>query len=314
MSYLANIRTFVRVYDLGSMSAAARDQRISPAVASARISQLEDHLGVRLFQRTTRSLTPTEQGAIFYAGACRVIEAVAEAEAGVTEVTRNPRGTLFVSAPLGLGRRLIGPLVPEFGAEYPQIEVRLRLSDRKVDVTGEGLDIAFFLGSPEDSTLRIRHIAECGRVLCASPAYLERMGRPRTGRDLIADKHECLNLRYPGAAEFQWTLMTAEGPRRHAVHGRYECDDGDVLTDWALAGHGIVLKPIFEVAGHLASGALLPVAEETPPESIRMACLYTHRRHQDPKTRLFMDFMVPRILHALGAGEGGARAEPEGPT
>jgi DNA-binding transcriptional LysR family regulator len=309
MSYLANISTFVRVYELGSMSAAARDQRISPAVASARISQLEDHLGVRLFQRTTRSLTPTEQGAIFYAGACRVIETVAEAEAGVTEVTRNPRGTLFVSAPLGLGRRVIGPLVPAFGAEYPQIEVRLRLSDRKVDITSEGLDVAFFLGSPEDSTLRIRHVAECRRVLCASPAYVERRGRPQTGGELIADGHECLNLRYPGAAEFQWTLMTAEGPRRHAVRGRYECDDGDVLTDWALAGHGIVLKPVFEVAAHLASGALVPVAEETPPEPTRLACLYTHRRHQDPKTRLFMDFMIPRVVAVLGAGDDGAKSK-----
>lgn len=303
MSYLANIRTFVRVYELGSMSAAARDQRISPAVASARISQLEDHLGVRLFQRTTRSLTPTEQGAIFYDGASRVLESVAEAEAGVSEVTRNPRGTLFVSAPLNLGRRLIAPLIPTFGAEYPQIEVRLRLSDRKVDITSEGLDVAFFLGSPEDSTLRIRHIAECRRVLCASPGYVDRMGLPETGDELIQGGHECLNLRYPGATEFQWTLVTEDGPQRYAVRGRYECDDGDVLTEWALAGHGVVLKPIFEVARHLRDGGLVAIARRTPPQPTRMACLYTHRRHQDPKTRLFMEFVIPRLTDALREGE-----------
>jgi DNA-binding transcriptional LysR family regulator len=305
MSYLENIRTFVRVYELGSMSAAARDQRISPAVASSRISQLEDHLGVRLFQRTTRSLTPTEQGNIFYEGACRVLESVTEAEAGVTDITQNPRGTLFVSAPLGVGRRLIAPLVPAFGAEYPQVDVRLRLSDRKVDVTTEGLDIAFFLGQPEDSTLRIRNIAECQRVLCASPDYVARKGLPDNGAEIAGGRHECLNLRYPGAAEFQWTLMTDDGPRRYVVSGRYECDDGDVLTDWALAGHGIVQKPVFEVADHLRDGSLVQVAAQTPPLPVQMACLYTHRRHQDPKARLFMEYMIPRVVDALRAAETG---------
>jgi DNA-binding transcriptional LysR family regulator len=310
MSYLDNVRTFVRVYELGSMSAAARDQRISPAVASARISQLEDHLGVRLFQRTTRSLTPTEQGVIFYDGACRILDSVTEAEAGVSDVTRNPRGSLLVAAPLGVGRRLIAPEVPAFGAAYPQVDVRLRLSDRKIDVTTEGLDLAVFLGQPEDSTLRFRKIAECERVLCASPGYVARAGMPRTGADLTGGQHDCLNLRYPGATEFQWTLRTPDGPRRFAVRGRYECDDGDVLTSWALSGQGIVLKPMFEVIEHLRSGALVVVAAETPPLPVQMACLFTHRRHQDPKARLFMEFMIPRILDRLRAGLGSGLGAP----
>ena len=303
MSYLDNIRTFVRVFELGSMSAAARDQRISPAVASARISQLEEHLRVRLFQRTTRSLTPTEQGRIFYDGACRVLVAVDEAEAGVSDVTQNPRGTLFVAAPLGVGRRLIAPLVPAFGAEYPLVDIRLRLSDRKIDVTTEGIDVAFFLGRPEDSALRIRKIAECRRTLCASPDYVARNGMPESGADLA--KHECLNLRYPGAAEFQWVLTTNEGPKRFAVRGRFESDDGDVLTEWALAGHGIVLKPLFEVAHHLRSGALMRVAEKAPPVPVQMACLFAHRRHQDPKVRLFMEFTIERMTAALRVTDEG---------
>ena len=116
MSYLDNIRTFTRVHELGSMSAAARDQRISPAVASARIAQLEGHLGVRLFQRSTRSLKPTEQGRLFYDGACKVIEALEAAEAAVMNVTKTPRGSLFVAAPLGAGRRFLAPMVPAFKA------------------------------------------------------------------------------------------------------------------------------------------------------------------------------------------------------
>ncbi|NOD93066.1 LysR family transcriptional regulator [Ruegeria sp. HKCCD4884] len=303
MSYLDNIRTFVRVYDLGSMSAAGRDLRISPAVTSARISQLEDHLGVRLFQRTTRNLSPTEQGKVFYPGAVAVLDAVDDAEAKVTHLTEAPRGSLFAAAPLGVGRRLLAPHVPDFLAAYPEVDVRLRLTDRSVDLTTEGLDLAFFIGQPEDSTLRIRKIADCQRVLCAAPDYVLRRGMPTTGADLVADKHECLNLRFPGAAEFQWMLETPEGPKRFAVSGRFECDDGDVLTDWALSGQGIAMKPVFEVAEHLKSGRLVPVATATPPVPVQMACLYTHRRHQDPKARLFMDFMIERIGKIVRSAE-----------
>lgn len=295
MSYLDNIRTFVQVYELGSMSAAGRDLRISPAVTSSRISQLEEHLMVRLFQRTTRNLAPTEQGKAFYSGACEILEAVDNAEAQVVNITENPKGSLSVSAPLGVGRRLVAPQVPEFLKIYPEVGVRLRLTDRNVDLTSEGLDLAFFLGLPEDSNLRMRKIADVERVICASPDYIERHGHPACGQDLVSGGHECLSLQFPGATEFQWRLLTAEGPKRFKVQGRYESDDGDVLTDWALGGHGIALKPRFEVSEHLKSGRLVPVAEETPPEPIQMACLFTHRRRQDPKTRLFMEFVIDRI-------------------
>ena len=305
MSYLANIRTFVRVYELGSMSAAGRDMRISPAVTSARISQLEDHLNVRLFQRTTRNLTPTEQGRAFYGGAVAVLEAVDEAEAHVVDLTDNPHGSIYVAAPLGVGRRLVAPQVPAFLEQYPRIELRLRLSDRAVDLTTEGLDLAFFLGQPADSNLRIRKIADCRRVLVAAPAYIAARGMPGSGADLVGGAHECLNLRFPGATEFQWRLMTPDGPQRFAVSGRYECDDGDVLTDWALSGQGIAMKPVFEVAEHLSVGRLVPVARATPPEPVQMACLYTHRRHQDPKTRLFMEFVSARMGKAVKDAEAG---------
>ncbi len=302
MSYLDNIRTFVRIYELGSMSAAARDLRISPAVTSARMTQLEQHLGVRLFQRTTRNLSPTEQGRIFYEGACAIIVSVEEAEAGVANITDTPRGTLHIAAPLGVGRRLIAAHIPEFGSIYPEVNVRLRLSDRRIDLTGEGLDIVFFLGRPEDSNLRIRKIADCPRVLCASPDYIARHGNPRSGSDIDRGQHVCLSLRYPGATEFQWELQTSDGPLRFAVRGQFESDDGDVLTDWAIAGAGIAMKPVFEIARHLDSGALVEVAQDTPPLPVQMACLYAHRRHQDPKARLFMEFMITRMGPMILAG------------
>ncbi|UWQ35216.1 LysR family transcriptional regulator (plasmid) [Leisingera sp. M527] len=299
MAYLDNIRTFVRVYELGNMSAAARDMRISAAVASSRISQLEDHLNVRLFQRTTRLLNPTEQGNLFYHGAVKILEAVDEAEADISNVTQTPRGTLYVAAPLGLGQHLIAPAVPKFNEAYPLISIRLRLSDRKLDLAAEGLDAAFFLGVPEDSNLRIRKIADCARVLCASPDYIRQRGQPASSDELKTEAHDCLNLRYPGAPEFQWPLRSQDGVKRVTVTGPFESDHGDVLTSWALDGHGIILKPVFEISEYLASGRLVPVLAEEPPVPIQMACLYVHRRHQDPKVRLFMDFMVDHIQASL---------------
>ena len=299
MSYVANLRTFVRVYELGSMSAAGRDQRVSAAVASSRIGELEKHLGVRLFNRTTRSLQATEQGNIFYKGAMKILDTIEEAEAAVADISRSPRGSIHVAAPLGIGKRLVAPLIPPFKDLYPQVDVRLRLSDRRIDITAEGLDVAFVLGTLEDSNLRVRVVAECRRVLCAAPGYLQRRGWPRTGQDLIDDRHDCLMHRYPGAREFVWTLETPDGPRRFEVSGSFESDDGDVLTGWALDGRGIILKPVFEIAELLARGELVPVAEETPPQDVQLACLFPHKRLQDPKSRLFIDYMIAACRKAL---------------
>ena len=142
------------------------------------------------------------------------------------EAAQSPKGTLFVAAPLGLGRRILAPAVPEFRKHFPEIDLRLRLSDRFVDVTAEGLDLAFHLGPLADSDLKVRMIADCPRVLVASPDYVARHGNPADGDTLTAHGHSCLNLRFPGATEFQWTLKTPEGPRRYEIRGPFECDDG----------------------------------------------------------------------------------------
>ncbi|MCB2129570.1 MAG: LysR family transcriptional regulator [Rhodobacteraceae bacterium] len=305
MAYVSNIKMFVRVFELGSMSAAARDQRTSPAVASSRIAELERHLGIRLFNRTTRRLQPTENGRLFYDGARKVLEAIDDAEAAVMASTQNLKGTVFVAAPLGVGRRFIAPHVPAFKDEYPQIDVRLRLSDRKIDVVGEGLDMAFHLGRLDDSTLKMRIVADCPRVLCAAPEYVARRGDPEDGETLIAERHECLNLRFPGAMEFQWTLSTPEGPKRYEVSGPFETDDGDVLTGWALAGRGIIMKPIFEVAEYLRDGRLIPVVRKTPPLAVQLTCLTQHRRLRDPKIRVFTDYIIARCREELARATDG---------
>lgn len=299
MTNLNNIRMFTRVYELENMSAAARDLRVSAAVASSRIGELEKQLGIRLFTRTTRSIQPTEQGRIFYPKALKVLEAVEEAEAAVHEITLNPRGSIFVSAPLGIGRRLIAPNVALFHERYPDVHTRLRLSDRALDVAGEGLDVAFVLGNPPDSGLMMKPIATLERVLCASPEYIKRKGRPVFGSDLITEDHDCLLLRFPGSTEFRWSLNTTDGFQNFDVTGPYACDDGDVLADWALNGRGIVNKPAFEIKEHLERGTLVEVCQKSPPPPAQLAVLYPHRKNQDPKSRLFIDFMSEKLKAAL---------------
>jgi DNA-binding transcriptional LysR family regulator len=299
VAYLDNIAVFVRVVELGNLSAAGRDMRISPAVASNRIKELEKHLGARLFNRTTRQLMPTEHGRVFYEHAVAVLQAVAEAEAAVSALSGQPRGTIRVTAPLGLGRRLIASGIPEFHDRYPDIEVRLRLSDHDVDMMREGIDVAFHLGILEDSSLRMRGIMECARVLVASPAYLERRGEPKVPQDLVGDRHDCLILRYPGAREFQWFLSMTEGPKKFEVKGPYDSDDGDVLTGWAIAGHGIVNKPRFEVEPYIRDGRLKVILSDTPPVPIQLAAVFPHRKFQDPKVRLLLDFMAERCQRMI---------------
>lgn len=300
MLYLENIRVFVRVFELGNLSSAGRDQRLSPAVASNRIKELEAYLGVRLFNRTTRKLTATEQGRIFYSGAKKILEAVAEAEAAIAVSADNPKGIIRVTAPLGLGQRLIASGLPEFQERYPDVEVRLRLSDHNVDIIEEGIDVAFRLGRIPDSDLRIRKIMDCERVLCASPAYLARRGEPMRPEDLIEEDHSCLLLRFPGSREYYWTLQTETGARKFDVHGPFDSDVGDVLTDWAMEGHGIVNVARFEVEAHLREGRLVPILAATPPVPAQLAALYVHKTFQDPKIRLLIEFMVERCQRLIG--------------
>ena len=205
----------------------------------------------------------------------------------------------MVTAPLGLGRRIVAPLVPAFHAAFPSIEIRLRLSDRKVDYLAEGVDVAFALGDAGGLSLKMRTIADCERVLCAAPSYLAARGAPETPNDLLGAEPQLPAAALPRLAEYFWTFATHDGPLKLTAHGAFDADDAEVLTDWALQGAGIANRPRFEVAGHLASGALVPLLAGTPPLPIRFACLYPHRRLQDPKVQVFIPWMVERCRQSV---------------
>ena len=305
---IENMRVFVRVVELGSLSAAGRHLRLSPAVVSHRLQQLENHLGARLLNRTTRQLQTTEQGAAFYEAARAALAAVAHAEDVVADAGGAPRGELRVTAPLGFGRRVLAPLVPAFQARHPGLGVRLRLSDHLLDLVREAVDVAIRLAVLADSSLIARKVADCPRLLCAAPGYLAAHGAPERPEDLL--DHRCLLLRFPGSQQYRWSLRTADGYEPFAVRGPFDADDGDVLTEWALLGQGIVLKPAFEVAEHLRAGRLARVLPDHPPEPVTLAVVYPHRRLLPAKVKAFADFMVQEIAAAVA--KVGAGAAPGG--
>ena len=310
MSFLENVETFVRVVDLGGMSMAARQMRLSPAVVTYRLQQLEQHLNVRLLNRTTRTLQLTDAGTAFYEASLQVMRAVENAENIALEAGGIPAGHIRLSAPLGLGRHIGTQLLPRFGALHDRISVRLRLSDHLLDLHREAIDLSVRLAVLTDSGLVARKIADCPRVLCASPAYIERHGVPKTTEDLLA--HQCLLLRYPGSQQYRWTLQTPRDPVTLHLDGRFDTDDGDVLTAWALDGLGIVLKPVFEIATHLRSGALRPVLLDHPPFNATLAVVYPHRQLLPSKIRLLAEFLVAELGAFVERASAGIHLEGGG--
>ena len=289
MTSLDNLRIFMRSVELGSFSAAGRSLRMSAALVSHRMALLERDLGCQLLLRTTRRMNLTERGRLFYERCRDVVEAVERAEASVLEGGGELRGPLRVTAPLGLGRAVVAPLAGRFRARHPRSELRLRLSDHLLDLVAESVDVALRLARFDDSSFVIRKVADVEQVLCAAPAYLDAHGEPEAPDDLLA--HRCLLLRYPGAQQFRWPLVVGGRPASVPVAGPLDADDGDVLTAWALAGEGIVLKPRFEVAEALADGRLREVLTEAPPLATTLAVLMPSRR-ASRLARAFVDALV----------------------
>ncbi|HEY2335760.1 MAG TPA: LysR family transcriptional regulator [Burkholderiales bacterium] len=281
---------FSRVVAAGSLSAAARELSVSTAVVSRRLAALESRLGVRLINRTTRSLHLTDEGASYLEACNRVLGEIEEADAAVAAGRGEPQGTLRVALPASFGNQHVAPLIPDFAARYPKVQLVLSLSDRYVNVIEERFDLAVRIAELEDSSLAARKLAPNRRVVCASPEYLRRYGAPRTPADLT--QHNCLNTN-PELA-MTWDYRAPDGSAGSVrVSGRYSCDNWEVLRDWALAGLGIALKSTWDVRRHLEDGSLVPLLPGyTFASDVAIWAVYPHRRYLSAKTRVFIDFLA----------------------
>lgn len=290
----------MRSAETGSFSAAGRALRLSPSVISYRIQSLETHLGCLLLTRTTRRMSLTEAGRIFYDRCLDITSAVEQAEKSVETTGATPRGTLKVTAPLSLGRRVVASLIPRFRERHQEADVHLRLSDHLLDLVQEAVDVAVRISQMRDSSFTLRKVADIERILCAAPSYLARSPTLDEPGDLL--RHNCLLLRFPGSEQFRWTLTDREETVTLPVAGNIDVDDSDTLTAWALAGEGIVLKPLFEVAPHIRDGSLLQVLPQSPPTSVTLGILYPSRKMLSVRSKTFVDMAYEDLRGHVNQG------------
>jgi DNA-binding transcriptional LysR family regulator len=280
------------VVEAQGFSAAAKRLDSTPAAVSRRIKALEQRLGVRLLQRTTRTLKLTEAGELYFREVSRLLGDLRAVEEQLDEVTGQASGELRIVAPMSFGQRRLAPVVVRFALMHPKLRVTLRLEDRATDIVAEGIDLAVRIAYPSDSSLVARPIASVPRYFCASPAYLARRGTPRAPRDLL--QHDCLHYNVISERE-EWTFGGTEGDETIVLKAVFCSNNGDVLAEAALQGLGIALLPDFIVADALADGRLVRVLEGRERSPLTLSVLYPSRQHVPAKTRLFIDHMVSQF-------------------
>ncbi|MEM7226823.1 MAG: LysR family transcriptional regulator [Pseudomonadota bacterium] len=290
---LEAVRFFTEVAERESFSGAARALGTSKSAVSKQVGRLEEELGARLLNRTTRRVSLTEAGQAFYQGALDALAAAEAARGVVTHLSEAPRGRLRISAPVSFSLKHLSPLLADFMARYPEIALELTLNDRRVDLVEEGFDLAIRIGVLDDSSLIARKLAPVEMLLCAAPAYLKRRGMP-AGPKALAD-HDCLIYTY-GSSPGHWRFEGPGGASAVKVTGRLEVNNGDLLRSAALAGAGIVLLPDFIVGADVASGALQRVLGEwTCPSQSAVYALYPSSRQLSPKVRVCIDYLAERL-------------------
>lgn len=290
MDRFAAMEAFVAVVDAGSFVRAAERKGISATTMSRLIAELEAHLQARLLHRTTRRLSLTDVGRVYYEQCVALLAEVAELEASISAETRAASGLLRVSAPVSFGILHLAPLLPRFRQEQPNVSLELSLNDRVVDLVEEGHDLAIRISSQLATSLVARPVATVRVVTCASPDYLARHGTPSTPEEL--SRHQCLLYSYTDATH-QWTFSRPGGGTLSVpVNGFLTANNGDVLRLAALAGEGIVRQPTFIVGSDLAEGRLVPLLEEYALPPLAVYAVYPSRRHLAAKVRAFVDFVV----------------------
>lgn len=290
MDKLKQLESFVSVATKGSLTAAARAEGVAPAIMGRRLDALEERLGVKLLVRTTRRITLTHEGSAFLEDCQRLLADFANAEASVSAGGVKASGHLRITAPAGFGRRHVAPLVPRFRELHNDVTISLNLSDRVVDLAGEGFDCAVRVGDFPDSSLVSVRLADNRRLCVATPEYLKRHGTPQHPNDLGG--HDCLTLSSDASQTRGWAFLLPGGELAHfKPAGPLDCSDGQVLHDWCLQGYGIAWRSTWEVEQEIADGRLVEVLASfaAPPNGIY--AVFPQRKHLPLRVRLWIDFL-----------------------
>lgn len=292
MDRLTSMEIFARVAEADSFSAVARRLGLSKSAVSKHVMALENRLGARLLNRTTRRLSLTEAGAAYHERCMRIVADVEEAELLVTRLHSDPRGRLKVNAPMSFGQIHLAPAIPDFLALYPHVRVEMTLNDRIVELIDEGFDLAVRIGRLEDSSLIARLIARSPGVVCGAPGYFRRHGVPATPGDL--SRHNCLIYSYASSGD-TWQFTGPDGDESVRVNGNFWANNGDALRAAALRGLGVLMAPRFIVGEDLRSRALEAVLGDYGTLDPSIYAVYPHNRHVSAKLRVFVDFLVKRF-------------------
>jgi DNA-binding transcriptional LysR family regulator len=298
MDTLSAMVVFARVVEEESFSSAARRLGVSKATVSKEVARLEDHLGVRLLNRTTRRLSLTDVGQAFYERCARIVEEAEEAERAVTTWQSAPRGLLRVSAPVSFGRTWVAPHLPRFLAKYPDLKLELSLNDRFVDLIEEGFDVAIRIARLPDSSLIARRLSPSNRAIYAAPAYLKQHGTPAHPRDLT--RHNCLTYSLQATGD-AWRLDGPGGEVSVRVDGSFRANNGEALVEAACAGLGIVMCPDFLAGDSVASGKLVRILPEWSDHTASVYAVHPHVKHVPIKVRVFVDFLASQCQEATAA-------------
>jgi DNA-binding transcriptional LysR family regulator len=281
----------------GSLSAAGRELDISTPAVSKRLAQMETRLGVQLLHRTTRRIGLTPEGEIYLAQARRILADIDDMEQLVSSSVAAPKGLLRVNATLGFGRSNIAPLISDFVKRYPEVQVQLQLTVNPPPLTEDAFDVCIRFGEPPDARVVARRIAGNRRLLCAAPAYLARHGTPQVPNDLA--QHNCIGIRQGDEAYGIWRLTSGKRTETVKVRGNLNTNDGEIAVNWALAGHGILMRAEWDIAKYLRSGRLRQVLEnwQTPPADIH--AVYPQRLQTAARVRAFVEFVVQAFPAAV---------------
>lgn len=293
MDKYTEMLVFSKAADMGSFSAAARDLDLTPSAVSKLITRLEDRLGARLFQRTTRKLSLTAEGHAFQDRCGAILQEIQQAEDAVMALHDRVTGTLRITTISAFARIQMIKLMPEFMASFPELRVELELSEREVDLVGEGVDVAIVLSDGlTDESLVARRLAINKRVICASPEYLSKHGTPTLPEDLM--NHNCLT--HSSIMHFNdWEFQTPNGIRAQRVKGNFHTNSASALHEAVKAGIGIARLASYVVQPSLEKGLVVPLLQEHAVDSSSIQLVYPHRRHLSNKVRVFTDFMVSKF-------------------